>query len=99
MKLSSIRIRLFETASPLDALLRYVRYRMTRRATPPGLQWARVAMYDSLTSELKRMQAHDLSALEISPGELWQTMGFRKYQSVTFPAFDICSQQLDERFD
>ena len=39
-----------------------------------------------------------LSALEIS-GDHWSGAGFRDYQRVDFPSFDICADVLPERFD
>ncbi|MGE0418929.1 MAG: methyltransferase domain-containing protein, partial [Acetobacteraceae bacterium] len=39
-----------------------------------------------------------LDALEIS-GEAWRDAGFRSYESVAFPAFDICRDRTSRTYD
>ena len=39
-----------------------------------------------------------ISALEIS-GDAWQDFGFRSYQSVHYPSFDLCRDTLPGVFD
>src|SRR2546428_11034938 len=86
MKLSSIRRRLFDTASPMDGVVRYLRYRTMGRSRPQGLQWARVVMHQNLVAELGRIGAWRLRVLEISPGAFWPQQEFRSYRAVGLPS-------------
>lgn len=99
VKLSKIRRRVFDTASPVDSIFRYVRHRATGKPIPQGFQWTRAVMYEALTEELRRLGSNTMAALEISPGDFWQTQDFKSYKGVTYPEFDICSQTLPDQFD
>jgi len=54
---------------------------------------------DQETEKMVRsLPCSSFSVLEIS-GNKWADFGFKNYKSVSFPQFDICSQQLEEEFD
>jgi SAM-dependent methyltransferase len=72
---------------------------MTGEAIPQGFQWTRAVMYEALTEELRRLGSHTMAALEISPGDFWQTQDFKSYKGVSYPQFDVCSQTLPGQFD
>jgi SAM-dependent methyltransferase len=60
--------------------------------------WTR-KVSDTKTRQLvSALNPSNLSALEIS-GEVWKSFGIGSYQSVNYPAFDICSDALPTRFD
>ena len=43
---------------------------------------------------------NDMSILEISESEYWKSnLKYKKYTSANYPAFDICENQLNEKFD
>jgi SAM-dependent methyltransferase len=64
-------------------------------------QWVRIAQIDDWIRFLSNMHVAELDALEISPadGSRWRQLGFKSYQSVEFPAYDIMTQPLDLTFD
>jgi len=65
---------------------------------PENEQWCRVVMNEE-TKKLISNLNHDLfSTLEIS-GTGWSSFSFKKYQTVNYPEFDICSEAKDEQFD
>lgn len=42
----------------------------------------------------------EMSILEISESEYWKSnLNYKKYTSANYPDFDICENQLDEKFD
>jgi SAM-dependent methyltransferase len=47
---------------------------------------------------IRGLDVEHCSALEIS-GQKWKTRRFGSYRSVGFPAYDVCSDVLDDRFD
>ena len=63
-----------------------------------GQQWCRIVMDEETDKIIKSLPFKDLSVLEIS-GTKWENFGFKKYKSVQYPEFDICSQRLSEKFD
>ena len=68
------------------------------RRTTQVNHWCRVVMNRATTSLVNHMRPEALDVLEIS-GKAWAGFGFRTYQSVDFPSFDICSQRLPRAFD
>jgi SAM-dependent methyltransferase len=91
--------RLADTASPIEHLIGRVRYHFDRTARPPKPQWGRIVMYEELFRLVRAIGPERLNALELSPGDVWQTFGFKTYTSVQYPAFDICTSTLGEQFD
>jgi SAM-dependent methyltransferase len=63
--------------------------------------WARIVYYAEWKKFLESLPARSASALEISPGAktIWRDLGFRSYQAVQFPDFDISNDVLKESFD
>jgi hypothetical protein len=55
--------------------------------------WARIIMDQETDRLIRSLDFEHSSALEIS-GQRWSG-----YRSVDFPAYDVCSRALDERFD
>jgi SAM-dependent methyltransferase len=64
-------------------------------------QWVRTAQIDEWVRFLSNIHVAKLDALEISPADesRWRTFGFKSYQSVQFPPFDIMTQTLGRTFD
>lgn len=60
--------------------------------------WCRAVMNRETSQYVRTMNPHNINALEIS-GSSWQTMGFKSYQNVFYPDFDICKQTLPGPFD
>jgi SAM-dependent methyltransferase len=60
--------------------------------------WARIVMNEETYRLIHSLNLGQSSALEIS-GQKWQDHGFRKYRSVEFPFYDVCSSALEETFD
>lgn len=61
----------------------------------------RVVLYRVWDVFLATRGTKDLEALEVSPGEnsRWRYKGFKSYEAVQYPTFDICTQRLDRVFD
>lgn len=61
----------------------------------------RVVLYRAWDAFLAGQNIAAFDALEISPGDnsRWHGKGFRSYSAVQYPAFDICRDTLDRRFD
>jgi SAM-dependent methyltransferase len=56
--------------------------------------WSRVVM-DRATADLVRaLPYQEFDALEVS-GRKWRDFGFRSYQQVDYPAYDVCEGSLD----
>src|SRR5262245_38811958 len=60
--------------------------------------WCRVAMDDATDKLVRELPFSTFSTLEIS-GQKWKEFGFRDYQSVSFPDFDLCEKALPREFD
>lgn len=80
---------------PIHSLRHFVRHM-------PGYDrrnWLRVAQINAWTAFLAPLRGS--SCLEISPGwnSCWRAFGFRTYEAVGYPEFDICRQALDRKFD
>ena len=63
-----------------------------------GKQWCRIVMDEETEKMIRELPYGNLSVLEIS-GNKWESFGFKEYKSVEYPAFDICSSQLSEKYD
>lgn len=86
--------RLFKTIGiDLDQVLRAMGYRFEFLD--------RVVLYREWDGFLRAQGGSSLDALEISPGEnsRWRGWGFKTYNSVQYPEFDICRDRLDRTFD
>jgi hypothetical protein len=60
--------------------------------------WARVVMIEETRRLVGTLHPERLDALEIS-GETWKDFGFKSYQSVDYPEYDVCEGPLPERYD
>jgi SAM-dependent methyltransferase len=60
--------------------------------------WTRKVPDEETRRLIARLEPSGLSALEIS-GTVWQDFGFRSYQSVQYPGFDICRDTVPGSFD
>jgi hypothetical protein len=65
---------------------------------PSATNWSRVIMSEACERIVADLDPPRISALEIS-GERFKTFGFRSYQSVHYPEFDICTDKLDRQYD
>lgn len=63
-----------------------------------GQQWCRVVMDQETEKLVKALPYSSFAALEIS-GTKWSDFGFKKYNTVAFPEFDICKDVLPEKYD
>jgi len=62
--------------------------------------WVRVVMYRQCFEFIRKLGPATLDVMEISGGPQWvREFEFRSYTNLEFPAFDICSGTVDERFD
>src|SRR5688572_32878880 len=60
--------------------------------------WGRLVSDRETRKVISALRPAELSVLEVS-GCNWQTFGFRSYRNTSYPAFDICAERLDERFN
>jgi len=60
--------------------------------------WAKVVMNQVVENWLNELNLKELNVLEVS-GEYWSKLETKKYTSVQYPAFDLCTDSLDEKFD
>lgn len=60
--------------------------------------WTRKVADEETRKLVSALAPASLSALEIA-GRAWEAFGFSSYKSVHYPAFDICKEALDEKFD
>jgi hypothetical protein len=63
-----------------------------------GQQWCRVVMDQETEKMVRALPFDQLSVLEIS-GTKWANFGFKKYKTVQYPDFDICTQTLSDKYD
>lgn len=62
--------------------------------------WVREVMYDDCFRFLTALDPKDLDTLEISAGNQWSSkFRFKSFSETQYPAFDICSDKLDRKFD
>ena len=64
-------------------------------------QWIRTAQVEDWFESLNKLDPAKLDALEVSPGarKVWRDFGFRTYESVQFPDFDICENTTGKTYD
>lgn len=89
--------------SPERYILARGAYRYLRKAVLPlvGIEpvhWIRVVMDRETNVMVQALDPARLSVLEIS-GDKWRDFGFLRYESVSYPDFDVCSQALPASFD
>lgn len=82
----------------LREFVRDLRNLVYRPRTSPSVHWSRVVMNETCRELINSLKISEMDALEIS-GTGWKKFGFKSYRSVTYPAFDICSEALPESFD
>jgi SAM-dependent methyltransferase len=65
----------------------------------PAKQWLRQVANSEMEALVGSLHPQERRVLEIS-GTFWQRDGlFKSYRSVDYPEFDICQDQLTDRFD
>lgn len=64
-------------------------------------QWLRTAQVADWLESIKSLNPASLNVLEISPGArvIWRDIGYRSYDSVQFPEFDICEKTTGRTYD
>ncbi len=64
------------------------------------VHWSRVVMDRATSSYLRALRPHELDVFEIS-GTRYKSFGFKTYETVMFPAFDLCDPDLahDRQYD
>tara|TARA_R110002096_G_scaffold285073_10_gene478914 strand:+ start:4985 stop:5626 length:642 start_codon:yes stop_codon:yes gene_type:complete len=65
-------------------------------------QWSRVVMDQEIFGMLASLPTANMRAMEISPnptGSRWAAANFESFKDVHYPEFDICCDQLDDKFD
>jgi len=62
------------------------------------LNWSRVVMQQETKKLVESLQPNKLKTLEIS-GKYWQKTGFKTYESVEYPQYDVCESKLAQTFD
>lgn len=76
--------------------------RLKRRLESMGFahyDWVLLEMHRQCTAFIQSIEPQTKNVLEISAGRFWKQFPFKRYQATQYPGFDICSQQMDERFD
>jgi len=91
--------KLFQIASPVNYIFNRVLYSFDGKSRPAKPQWARIVMYQEMMKMVNNLHPEKLNVLEISPGEIWQGVGFKSYESLRYPEFDICENALNRQFD
>jgi SAM-dependent methyltransferase len=62
--------------------------------------WVRVVMYQKCFEFIGGLGPQNLDAMEISAGPQWsREFTFRSFTGTHYPAFDICTQTLPQKFD
>jgi SAM-dependent methyltransferase len=91
-----------ERARGARNLARGARERILRPEAASGLdQWQRVPLNAAVVAHLQSLNPAALDAAEIS-GDSRAGLGWRSFQSLDFPAFDLCAELTEEhreRFD
>jgi SAM-dependent methyltransferase len=83
---------------------RFIRWQFTKVARATGYDWTpwlRISQRRSWELQIRKLGPEKLSVLEVSPGldGFWRSFTFGRYNSVEYPAFDICSMALEDKFD
>jgi SAM-dependent methyltransferase len=96
-------------AALANGVLRLVRSHPTAKArlakTVTGIgydttDWMRVVMYRECFAFIDRLGPGRLDVLEISGGPHWRRQfNFRSYRATEYPDYDVCAEELPERFD
>ncbi|MEI6070668.1 MAG: methyltransferase domain-containing protein [Verrucomicrobiae bacterium] len=60
--------------------------------------WCRIVMNRETHRFVESLPRKSMEALEIS-GSYWKDAGFKNYRSVEYPAYDVCSSILPEKYD
>lgn len=60
--------------------------------------WCRHVMNDEVQKKVRSLEYKKMAVLEIS-GTAWKDFGFKSYESVSYPEFDICKDVLDKTYD
>ena len=60
--------------------------------------WCRTVMNAETVRLVTELKPPGLDVLEIS-GSAWSNFGFRSYESVNWPNFDVCKDRLTKNFD
>ena len=61
--------------------------------------WARTVLYQECFKIVQDLHPENLDVLEISAGDLWQSLGSKSFTEANFPEFDVCSMKLPKQFD
>lgn len=61
--------------------------------------WTRTVMYRECLKLVKELGPEGLDVLEISAGNVWQSLGFESFTEANFPDFDVCSMVLHNQYD
>jgi len=60
--------------------------------------WCRHVMNSEVNKKVRSLSYKTLDALEVSGSE-WRELGFKSYENVSFPDFDICRQTTGKDYD
>ncbi|WP_270933418.1 methyltransferase domain-containing protein [Falsiroseomonas oryzae] len=63
-----------------------------------GQHWIRVVMERRLEELGRQLPLKRMTAAEIS-GRAWKRRGFRSYETLAYPSFDICRDRGEKRYD
>ena len=62
--------------------------------------WVRVVMYRECFAFIESLSPQTLDTLEIAAGPQWKRrFQFKSYTAADYPAFDICEDRLDRKYD
>jgi SAM-dependent methyltransferase len=74
--------------------------KMLRAVGYDTTDWMRVVMYRECFAFIESLGPERLDVLEISGGPQWRRrFAFRSYTATEYPGYDICAEQLPQRFD
>lgn len=60
--------------------------------------WCRIVMNRHSKQFVESLPFHELACLEIS-GARWERLGWKAYERLAYPAYDICEGPLEKAFD
>lgn len=74
------------------------RFKLLFKNPKSGRHWCRVVMDQETEKLVKGLRFQKMEALEIS-GDKWNSFGFKSYENVQYPEFDVCAAKLNQQFD
>jgi hypothetical protein len=68
------------------------------RSNESSNHWCRIIMENATEKIISGLNYKNFNTLEIS-GNKWSDFGFKVFQSLSYPEYDVCKDLLEEKFD